>query len=101
MTRSLGASAAMSVDLGFGVKMRPDLARELVEGGIAEHVERTRARQGNLVDRLDGAGPRGHDDDAVGEENRFGNRMRDQEDGFRRLEMDALQFEIHMFPRHR
>jgi len=46
------------------------------------------------------AGPRRHDQHAVGEKDGLRNAVRDEDDGLAALEPDALQIQIHLLARH-
>src|SRR6202035_1161184 len=58
-----------------------DALDQFREDRIAHDVKRARARQRHITDRRDRAGPLGHDQHAVGQKNRFRNRVRDQKHG--------------------
>src|SRR5438094_5714163 len=64
------------------IEQAPDLSREFWIFRV-EHdlVEGARARDGNVEIGQDPAGPRRHHDDAVGEEDRLRDAVRDQHDG--------------------
>src|SRR6266576_3633191 len=59
-----------SVQRALGKKMPADALHQFGEHRIGHGVERARARQRDIVDRGDRAGPFGHDQPAIGEEHR-------------------------------
>ena len=81
------------------VDARLDLQHPRDEIRLSLDLDRTRARNVDIVDRRDAAGPRGHHDDAVGEEDRLRYRMRDEGDRLARLHPDFLDQQIHFVAR--
>src|ERR1700677_2660593 len=77
------------------VDARLDLQHPRDELWSGLDVDRTRARNVDIVDRGDAARPRRHHDDAVGQEDRLRYRMSDEDDRLACLHPDFLDQQIH------
>ena len=95
-----GLFIRLSAQLALGVEMGTNAPDKRAELDAGAHVERARPRQGDRDRVHDPSRPRRHDQDAVGEEDRLGDRMGDEEHGLAPLEPDALELEVHALARH-
>ena len=75
--------------------LRLDLEHAGNEIGLRLDLDRPRPRNVDVVDRRDAPWPGRHDDDAVGEEDRLCDRVRDEGDRLAGLDPDFLDQEIH------
>src|SRR6201987_5756667 len=66
---------------GAAEQLAADMVGELMEGGLLQRLHRARPRQRHLQNFADAAGARRHDDDAVGEQQRFGDGVGDEQHG--------------------
>ena len=78
----------------------PHLGDVFGEARVLPRLRATRVRQVDLDDAGDLARPRRHDDDAGREEDRLGDRVRDEDDGGERLLPDPEQLVVQPLPRH-
>jgi hypothetical protein len=67
---------------------------------VVAGLDRARVRQVDRHDPGDPAGPRRHDDDAGREEDRLGDRVRDEDDGRAELLPDPQQLQVQPLARH-
>jgi hypothetical protein len=77
-----------------------DLSRVHSELVRRHHVEVAGPRQLDAHHVHDPSRPRGHDDDAVGEEHRLRDRVGDEDDGLARLAPDAEELDVHELAGH-
>src|SRR6266404_6793716 len=80
---NVAAWCLASIQRALGEEMLADALHQFGEHRISHGVERARAWQRHLIDRRDRARPFGHDQHAICEEYRFGNRVGDQQHGLR------------------
>src|SRR5918993_65991 len=78
----------------------PHLGDVLGEARVLPRLRAAGVRQVDLDDAGDLARPRRHDDNAGREEHRFGDRVRDEDDGGERLLPDPEQLVVQPLPRH-
>src|SRR5688572_6619922 len=78
----------------------PDLGLELRIFGRELHRDMARARQRVRNNRLDPARTRRHHHDAVRQDERLVDRMRDEDDGLAALLVDAQKLLLHALTRH-
>src|SRR5688500_4936120 len=65
----------------FVPNQAPDVLRQRLELWMRSRGIAARAGQGDVDERLQSAGVRGHDGDAIGKEHGFVDRVRDEDDG--------------------
>src|SRR4051812_3325397 len=96
-TRSSAEGSCERSVMASAFEQRADLARQLHVFRMAEGLGGdARARQLDLELANDAAGPRRHHHDAVAEEDRLVDRMRDQHHGLAAREPYALQLGVHL-----
>jgi hypothetical protein len=82
-------------------ELAAQLEHLLLEAGLGGDVERARAGSVDPRDRADPPGASREEHDAVGQEDRLGDRMRDEHDGRLRRLGEPLQLEVHLVARDR
>ena len=92
-TTERSADAAHARRLALA-EVPPDLARRLGHDGGVQVVDRARTRQLHGEIRDHASGPRRHHDDPVGDEDRLGDAVRDQQDRRRRAFPEPQQLQV-------